>query len=80
MSEADLIVRIRRRAYQMWEREGRPVGRELSHWLQAEMELSGEFTTEALKSSQTTKRPKGNTAPKTTRQTAPPTKRRPISR
>ena len=29
---------IRERAYELWEREGRPQGRHLDHWLQAERE------------------------------------------
>lgn len=33
---------IRDRAYQIWEREGRPYGRDRDHWLQAAWELSGE--------------------------------------
>ena len=33
---------IRDRAYQIWEREGRPHGRDRDHWLQAAWELSGE--------------------------------------
>ena len=33
---------IRDRAYAIWEREGRPQGRERDHWLQARWELSGE--------------------------------------
>ena len=31
--------RIRARAHELWEREGRPVGRDLEFWLQAEREL-----------------------------------------
>ena len=31
---------IRRRAFEIWEREGCPDGRDLEHWLQAEVELS----------------------------------------
>ena len=30
---------ISRRAYEIWEREGRPEGQDLRHWLQAEQEL-----------------------------------------
>jgi len=30
---------IAARAYQIWESHGRPAGRELEHWLQAEKEL-----------------------------------------
>lgn len=29
-------VEIRRIAYSIWEREGRPTGRETAHWLEAE--------------------------------------------
>lgn len=32
---------ISRRAYEIWESEGRPPGCDLRHWLQAEQELSG---------------------------------------
>lgn len=32
---------ISRRAYELWEAEGRPEGCDLRHWLQAEQELSG---------------------------------------
>ena len=31
---------IQRRAYELWESEGRPAGREHAHWLQAEGELA----------------------------------------
>ncbi|HEX6978268.1 MAG TPA: DUF2934 domain-containing protein [Alphaproteobacteria bacterium] len=34
--------RIRRRAYEIWEREGRPLGRHDEHWRMAEEELAGE--------------------------------------
>jgi hypothetical protein len=39
MSDSDLNAQIRERAYHIWENEGRPAGRQLSHWLQAEAEL-----------------------------------------
>lgn len=32
---------IRRRAYAIWEAEGRPQGRELAHWAAAQLELEG---------------------------------------
>ena len=32
---------IAERAYQLWETEGRPFGRDLEHWFQAETELGG---------------------------------------
>jgi hypothetical protein len=43
MDEADTNERfeaIRRRAYELWELEGRPDGRDRIHWLEAERELT----------------------------------------
>lgn len=37
--------RIRRRAYQIWEREGRPEGRHEQHWAQACQEIAAESGT-----------------------------------
>ena len=37
---SDLGERIRQRAYEIWEREGRPEGREQEHWEQAEREVA----------------------------------------
>ncbi len=34
--------RIRRRAHEIWEREGRPEGREQDHWFQARRETKDE--------------------------------------
>jgi hypothetical protein len=31
---------VRERAYRIWETEGKPHGRDLEHWLQAEREVS----------------------------------------
>jgi len=42
ISSADPAAReqaIRERAYAIWEEEGRPEGRDLEHWLQAETEI-----------------------------------------
>jgi Protein of unknown function (DUF2934) len=36
----DVAERIRRRAYEIWECEGRPAGREQEHWEQAEREVA----------------------------------------
>lgn len=33
---------ISKRAREIWEREGRPEGRDMEHWLQAEKELRGQ--------------------------------------
>lgn len=35
-------MQIALRSYQIWEHEGRPDGRHVEHWLQAEAELKGE--------------------------------------
>jgi hypothetical protein len=37
----DMYERIQRRAYELWESEGRPNGREQANWLQAEAEIAG---------------------------------------
>ena len=37
----DLERRIQQRAYELWESEGRPQGREQDHWQQAEREIGG---------------------------------------
>jgi Protein of unknown function (DUF2934) len=39
MGAIDLIERVRRRAHEIWEREGWPHGRALEHWLRAEAEI-----------------------------------------
>ncbi|TIY01229.1 MAG: DUF2934 domain-containing protein [Mesorhizobium sp.] len=38
----DREERIRRRAHEIWEREGRPEGREREHWDQAVQEIEAE--------------------------------------
>jgi Protein of unknown function (DUF2934) len=35
---------IRKRAYDIWEREGRPHGRDFEHWVRAQVELAAEVT------------------------------------
>jgi hypothetical protein len=34
--------RVRERAYQIWEEAGRPEGKAVEHWLQAEAEISAQ--------------------------------------
>ena len=34
--------RVRERAYEIWERAGRPEGKATEHWLQAEAEIAAE--------------------------------------
>jgi hypothetical protein len=40
--------RIRIRAYEIWEQEGRPEGRDVDHWLQAKWEIEQTIDPEAL--------------------------------
>ena len=40
MMDNDLTPQILRRAYEIWENEGRPHGRDKAHWFLAEAELS----------------------------------------
>jgi len=40
MQVQDNRKNIEERAYQLWERAGRPEGRALEHWLQAESEMA----------------------------------------
>ena len=39
---AEFSDRIARRAYDIWENEGRPEGRSVDHWLAAEREVGGD--------------------------------------
>ena len=39
MIDPNLMASIRQRAYEIWEAEGRPEGRERIHWLRAEAEF-----------------------------------------
>ena len=38
--------RIRERAYQIWEAAGRPNGKSIEHWTQAEQEVEGQTSTD----------------------------------
>jgi hypothetical protein len=40
MMDDDLTPQILRRAYEIWESEGRPQGRDKAHWFLAEAEVS----------------------------------------
>ena len=46
---------IRQRAYQIWEREGRPHGDDLKHWMQAFQEIAENAQPSALKPARATK-------------------------
>ena len=43
MATHEDLRRIQQRAYQIWEQEGRPEGRAVEHWRQAEQQLEVEF-------------------------------------
>ncbi len=47
---SDLERRIRQRAYELWEAEGQPEGRESHHWTQAEAEFAEARTMESAAS------------------------------
>jgi hypothetical protein len=46
--DTDLHERIRRRAYELWEQEGRPEGRAEEHWSRAEREVQAAGATAGL--------------------------------
>lgn len=43
LHEETSVLAVARRAYQLWEREGRPQGRDVQHWLEAESEIAREL-------------------------------------
>jgi hypothetical protein len=43
MFDPDLMKKIRRRAHEIWESEGRPEGRARIHWRRAEAEFRDEL-------------------------------------
>jgi hypothetical protein len=43
VTEEEIEALIRRRAHEMWEREGRPEGLALRHWLDAERRVREEL-------------------------------------
>lgn len=68
---ADLNHNIHERAYQIWEQEGRPEGRSLDHWLQAELEANAPAQgARPPRRARTTKTDTARTGGKTKRQPA----------
>jgi hypothetical protein len=66
MGDIDLTERIRQRAYEIWESEGQPHGRNLIHWMRAEAEtirdpLQAQAATEELRTP--TRKPPRKCAP-----------------
>lgn len=65
---------IANRAYQIWEREGRPDGKDMDHWLQAEREVAAEGKRTAKTGRtprKTAKTAAASAKPKATRSRAP---------
>ncbi|MBI1179283.1 MAG: DUF2934 domain-containing protein [Alphaproteobacteria bacterium] len=60
-------AQIRERSYFIWEREGRPDGRDWDHWLRAEGELRAEKSVEAAPKP----KPRRRTAPAPATQDGP---------
>lgn len=52
MSLDNVAVQIRKRAYEIWEGEGRPHGRDMQHWIQAETEFRPRLRVVAVSDSQ----------------------------
>lgn len=42
MSDAEHEERVRQRAYELWEQDGRPHGRHVEYWQRARAEIEGE--------------------------------------
>lgn len=55
---------IRTRAYERWQQEGRPEGRDKEHWLAAERELASEGVEEGSDTAPTTAEAPSSPAPK----------------
>ena len=57
---------ISRRAYELWESEGRPEGCDLRHWLQAEQELSARYANRGQQNDYTESRRENESASRNT--------------
>jgi hypothetical protein len=56
---SDKTSRIHEHAYYLWEKAGRPHGRGLDHWLEAELELSEQSDSDANYAGETASDPHG---------------------
>ena len=72
--------RIRTRAYELWEAEGRPEGREVDHWLQAAQGLAAERETSAVGAATRARKPRSTGAAPAKRSPATATATRTRSR
>jgi hypothetical protein len=64
MASGDLAGQIRTRAYQIWEGEGRPQGRDEAHWLRAESEIRAALMSAPSASSSPAKPARKRTRPR----------------
>jgi hypothetical protein len=70
--DSDRERRVRERAYAIWEREGRPQGREAEHWLEAEREIAAETEIADVSGNVDQSRPEVAPAPRPRRSRAVP--------
>ena len=61
--DSDLTPQILRRAYELWEHEGRPHGRDKAHWFLAEAELNTSVVPMVTETSKPTRKPRTASAP-----------------
>lgn len=64
--------RIKQRAHEIWESEGRPHGRDSEHWARAEQELRNQFADEGQAAEQSGGESAGDDAQPELEQTASP--------
>lgn len=70
---------IRERAYHIWEREGRPHGRDFEHWVRAQVELIAETTVKTTASPPSGTAAPSRPRPSSARSAAPPKPSRSVS-
>jgi len=70
----DRQQKIERRAYEIWERHGRPHGREQEHWQEAEAEIAREEAAAKPAKPEKAAAPKAKPVKATTPSTATPSK------
>ena len=62
MINNDLSPHFLRRAYEIWEHEGRPHGRDKAHWFLAEAELSNDAGQLVVEPSKPKRKPRSTSA------------------
>ena len=71
-SKPTLEERIKSRAHEIWEQNGRPDGQHLEHWRQAEVELTATTKKPRAAAKAAKAAPKAKTAPKAAKPKAAP--------